>query len=222
MVIPTITHGGGRGATTDLVAGDRHGVTDTEGTPAPMFMAGGAIRLTSILRLHGRTPTLETTARETALCFRIRSAGLLESRDGEQTRIFIPGTPSVGAGPRSTIRRLESLPAVALDTPATSTPGKEWPAAAGLLTTRTPAQESPQAEITFMPERMARSIVTTGKAETGQRITATDGNLQAGHSRTFSSSNTHDQLVNNELKTSAARGHEVSGQADDARRMMQL
>jgi hypothetical protein len=69
---------------------------------------------------------------------------------------------------------------------------------------------------------MARSIVTTGKAETGQRITVTDGNLQAGHSRTFSSSNPHDQLVSNEPKTSAARGHEVSGQADDVRRMMQL
>ena len=67
-----------------------------------------------------------------------------------------------------------------------------------------------------MPERMARSIVMTGKAETGQRIAATDGNLQAGRSRTFSSSNTHDQLVSNELKTSAAQGHEVSGQAEGA------
>src|SRR5215469_13617523 len=123
MVIPTITHGGVRGATTGLVAGDRHGDTDTEGTPAPMFMADGAIRLTSILKLRGRTPTLETTARETARCLRIRSAGLSESPDGEQIRIFIPETLSVDGEPRSTIRRLESLPPVALDTPATSTPG---------------------------------------------------------------------------------------------------
>src|SRR3977135_1817300 len=56
MAILIITRGGDLGVDiTELAAGPRHGATATEATPAPTYMAGGAMRLTPTLALPGRS-----------------------------------------------------------------------------------------------------------------------------------------------------------------------
>src|SRR6266850_5889915 len=119
MAIPTITHIGGRGATTELAAGGRPGGTATAATPAQTYTAAGAIPLTPEPGPPGPIPTPGIMAAPAGRLFRTRSAAPWAWPAAAPIPTSIAATPTAGVVPRPTIRTPASWLVPARDKPAT-------------------------------------------------------------------------------------------------------
>src|SRR6266850_2186818 len=215
MAIPTITHTGGRGATTELAAGDRPGGTATAATPAQTCTAAGAIPLTPEPGPPGPILIPEIMAAPAGPLFRTRSAAPWAWPAAAPIPTSIAATPSAAVVPRPTIRTPASWLVLAPDMPATCTAVRERLAGAALPTTPILAPESPGALTTFTPAKTVASTAITGRAGVGLRIAATDGSPRPNPKLTCSSNSRPVLWGSNVPRTLAARWVEDPAAAAD-------